>query len=293
MCLVQQIKPCDYIGLSYVWGKSAESPLCTEKSNVDALGVAGALDLNGPLEYEGRKVSRTIIDAMHLAQRLGYRFLWVDALCIIQDDPEEKQRLIHGMDRVYQHASLTIVCATGTDADSGLHGISPRETLPYEYGFTFLKEDLTSYTVAISRPSVVDQVRKCHWNKRGWTYQEHCLSQRCLYFTADEVFFSCGQFQRREGYALEQFPSSKPSNMSFRTGPPWWSHRILKDPDPSPHKCLTGKNQTLTFEKYQIIVQEYSRRKLGYPQDALNAFQGIFNRFCGLDASEDAWAGHA
>jgi hypothetical protein len=64
MCLVQQIKPCDYVALSYVRGKSAESSLCTEKSNVDALGIDGALDLNGSLELKGRKVSRTIIDAI-------------------------------------------------------------------------------------------------------------------------------------------------------------------------------------------------------------------------------------
>jgi hypothetical protein len=179
------------------------------------------------------------------------------------------------------------------DADTGLHGITARETLPYDSEFILLNKELTSYKVAISRPSLVDQVRRCHWNKQGWTYQEHCLSQRCLYFTADEVFFSCKQFQWREGYALEQFSSSKANNMSVRTGPPWWSHRIEKDPDPSPHNCLIGKAQTLTFEKYQMVVQEYCRRKLGYPQDILNAFQGIFNRFCGSHASEDPWAGHA
>jgi hypothetical protein len=147
--------------------------------------------------------------------------------------------------------------------------------------------------VAISRPSLVNQVRKCHWNKRGWTYQEHCLSQRCLYFTADEVFFSCKQFQWREGSALEQFPSSKSSNLSFRTGSPWWNDRIKVDPDPSPHLCLIDTSRNLSFEKYQFVVQEYCRRKLGHPKDILNAFQGIFNRFCGSAASDDPWAGHA
>jgi hypothetical protein len=291
-CLVQQIEPCDYIALSYAWGKSAEAALCTKKYNVHTLSIVGALDLSSSLDHEGRKLSRTIIDAMHVVQTLGYQFLWVDALCIVQDDPEEKKRLIHGMDRVYEHASLTIV-ATGVDADAGLHGVRPREMLPYESQFTLLNKELESYKVAISRPSLVDQIRKCHWNKRGWTYQEHCLSQRCLYFTADEVFFSCKQFQWREGYALEQFPLSKSSNLSFRTGPPWWNDRIKVDPDPSPHNCLIGKSQMLTFEKYQMAVQEYCRRKLGYPQDILNAFQGIFNRFCGSHASEDPWAGHA
>jgi hypothetical protein len=42
-----------------------------------------------------------------------------------------------------------------------------------------------------------------------------------------------------------------------------------------------------------MAVQESCRRKLGYPQEILNAFQGIFNQFCGSHASEDPWAGHA
>jgi Heterokaryon incompatibility protein (HET) len=292
-CLVQQTEPCSYVALSYVWGKSAESSLRTEKSNVDVLSAVGALDLNDPLKHTGREVSRTVRDAMQLAQRLKYRFLWVDALCIVQNDPEEKKRLIHGMDRIYEHASLTIICAAGMDADAGLCGISPRETLLYNSEFTLVSEEHTSYKVAISRPSLVHQIRECHWNKRGWTYQEHCLSQRCLYFSTDEVFFSCKQAQWREGYDLEQFPSQKVENISFRTGPPWWSHRIQKDPDPSPHQCLIGNSRRLTFEKYQMVVQEYCRRKLSHPKDILNAFQGIFNRFCGLPASENRWAGHA
>jgi hypothetical protein len=300
-CLTQQKKPCEYVALSYVWGKPAQAFLCTEKSNVDALGIAGALNLNDPLKHEGQNLPRTIVDAMHLVQRIGHQFLWIDALCIIQDDPEEKQRLIHGMDRVYEHANLTIICATGVDADAGLHGISPRNKLSYETSFTFHRKDFTSclfspskgwislgrYNVAMCRPSLVDKVRKCHWNTRGWTCQEHYLSERCIYFTADEVFFSCKQFQWREGYALDRFSSPH----TFRTGPPWWSTQIIYDTDPSPHLCLIDITNNLEFEKYQLVVQEHCQRKLDYPQDILNAFQAIFNRVCG--ASDDSLAGHA
>lgn len=68
----------EYIALSYVWGSAQR--LVMNLGNMDNLGEPGAL--NGT-------VSETIEDAMSLTAMLGIQYLWVDALCILQDDPLE------------------------------------------------------------------------------------------------------------------------------------------------------------------------------------------------------------
>jgi hypothetical protein len=62
----------------------------------------------------------TIMDAIKLCKDIGHTYLWVDCLCIIQDEAEEELVQIKSMDIIYSKASLTIVAAAGDDANSGL-----------------------------------------------------------------------------------------------------------------------------------------------------------------------------
>lgn len=90
----------EYLALSYPWGETARGILCADTSNIDALCQTGSLDIDALKEHLGKRPSRTVLDAMHLARSLGFRYLWVDALCILQDDADERRRLIHGMDGI-------------------------------------------------------------------------------------------------------------------------------------------------------------------------------------------------
>jgi hypothetical protein len=56
---------------------------------------------------------------------IGERYLWVDSLCIVQDDPQEKHGQIANMDAIYGNAILTINAAAGQDANAGLPGVRP------------------------------------------------------------------------------------------------------------------------------------------------------------------------
>ncbi|KAH7048472.1 heterokaryon incompatibility, partial [Macrophomina phaseolina] len=128
--------------------------------------------------------------AMQLVRDIGLRFLWIDALCIIQDDEDEKKRLIHGMDRVYEGATLTVFAAAGLDAAEGLPGIRAPDERIHEAS-TSVRYAHNSLELALACPTLVEQVRKSRWDTRAWTYQEQRLSKRCLYFTMHEVFFVC------------------------------------------------------------------------------------------------------
>jgi hypothetical protein len=67
-------------------------------------------------------IPRTILDAMRLVESLGERYLWVDLLCIIQDDEVFKHEEVNDMDSIYANACGTIVAAQGKNSNFGLRG---------------------------------------------------------------------------------------------------------------------------------------------------------------------------
>jgi hypothetical protein len=76
-----------YFALSYVWGEAQGKCLNATKSNIAALREAGSL----PAEPLGASLSFSIEDAVRVCWKFEEQYLWVDSLCVIQDDPEDKR----------------------------------------------------------------------------------------------------------------------------------------------------------------------------------------------------------
>lgn len=118
-CVVPGFDARSYVALSYLWGKTAQFRMKKEH-------LPESQKLNGLRDLP---IARTILDAIDLTREIGERFLWVDALCIAQDD-EELASELEKMGAIYANAVLVIV-ATGADAQTGLAGLrsvgSPRE----------------------------------------------------------------------------------------------------------------------------------------------------------------------
>jgi predicted metal-dependent phosphotriesterase family hydrolase len=79
--------------------------------------------IDGQFSLKDAAIPQTICDAMELVKLMGEQYLWVDALCIVQDDPIDVGRHIQRMDRVYKAAQFTIINASGVDANAGLEGL--------------------------------------------------------------------------------------------------------------------------------------------------------------------------
>ena len=121
-CLVRPPKACRYAALSYVWGRIGF--FTTLQENVAMLEEPGAL---GRPAYHDR-IPLTIRDAMQVVREIGIRYLWVDSLCIVQDEPNQnKLTHIQSMDLVYSAADLVIVAAGSRDACSPT---TPTSTTP-------------------------------------------------------------------------------------------------------------------------------------------------------------------
>ena len=97
------VRRCRYVALSYIWGSAQKFTL--NKSNIRQLHLPLGL-----VPFLGRCVPETIRDAMLVIRQMGERYLWVDALCIQQDDQLEKHTQIELMHRVYGNAIFALEC---------------------------------------------------------------------------------------------------------------------------------------------------------------------------------------
>lgn len=277
--LVEKTEPCEYIALSYVWGPAASFGLCTNKENLSILHQPSSLDKSHTQHGVSKRLPKTIADAISFCRSIGKRYLWVDSLCIVQDDPDEKRRLIHGMNSVYENADLTLVALSGVDADAGLAGISPRGPDTDNCGRQHLFHEIDgTCSIGTGRISLIEQMQCSHWNTRGWTYQEQLLSPRKLYFTSGEVFYECGSRTLREGYAFETLGSYA------RSGAPWYGRNLGLDPlnDVQPENTLRSigdPGASASDTEFQRIVSVYTRRNLKEPGDILHALTGVYKKF--------------
>jgi len=163
---------CNYFALSYVWGGVMPTP--------------GAL--------EAGTLPQTLEDAITVTKKMGWHYLWVDALCIDQTQhptPEQKadkEQQLKMMDMIYSSATLTLIAMAGTNSNVGLPGVvatNPRVTQ--------IKESIGGLTFFTVPPTVTAERTVSTWASRAWTLQEEVLSRRHLIFTTNQLEFHCSR----------------------------------------------------------------------------------------------------
>ncbi|MCJ1429244.1 hypothetical protein MMC29_007157 [Sticta canariensis] len=268
-CVVTLPKGKSYIALSYVWGQS--TTLMATKENRDALSQSGGLSRAA----EKVPIARTILDAIILTRMANLRYIWVDSLCIVQDDEAEKLRLIDEMASVYLAAVITIIAAAGDSASACLPGIQPKSRK--------IEQDIARVSPGLSLVlprHLRTDIDSSTWNTRGWTFQERLYSKRLLVFLPDGIYWQCRSVIWAEDVVHEHPSAQDNEMMSFRT-----RLRFLNpDPDwiPEIPAGVSSNGQALLFRhpamaEYEWVVPEYTRRQLTYSDDIERAFAGIQN----------------
>lgn len=247
---------CRYIALSYVWG--GITPFRLQKANL-TVREAGIPHGHFSAQLDRQKLPRTIQDAMVVVKLLGERYLWVDSLCIVQDDSHELRQNIHNMDRIYSAAALTIIAASGGDANAGLPGLDP--------GTRYL-QPITGSVEGVGLVEVEPPLMlgSSIWASRAWTYQEYQLSAKTIIFTNQRVYYQCNR-----GFWGEVRPN-----------------KLV----PEPSKTYFA-NYSLHVEseagKYLQHVKEYSSRTLTHEEDVLKAFQAIMDAYSAQHNTRFCW----
>ncbi|KAK8127214.1 heterokaryon incompatibility protein-domain-containing protein [Apiospora sp. TS-2023a] len=241
-CLVPGEGIRDFVALSYVWGVATW--LRNERAILQALQQPGALSQR----LSDQVVSPKIRSAMGLTRALEERYLWADALCVIQDDGEHSAHQLRLMGNIYASAKITIVAADGDAAESiaGIKGVSHTRNLSQMV-----------LPVASNRKIIIRDgysgMGERYFN-RAWTFQEYALSQRVIMVKQKRFHWICSTHSIREGSAHHHIEPSS----SYRFDSP---------------KVLSGYPD-LTDELRQAM-SAYNGRTLSVPLDALAGATGI------------------
>ncbi|RYP56070.1 hypothetical protein DL771_012133 [Monosporascus sp. 5C6A] len=184
----EEVGRVPYAALSYCWG--GEQPTKCLSSNVDSYETA----------IPAKKQPPTIMDAAIVCQAMGLEYLWLDALCIIQDDSNDKSIEIAKMPSIYGGATVTIAAARASAVTEGFLGErfpGPREAAIVP--FRCLDGELGNITLAklgegFESSDPIDE--------RGWTLQERLLSSRIIEFGSRQTRWICPA-TRSSGFSLE------------------------------------------------------------------------------------------
>ncbi|CAH0047634.1 unnamed protein product [Clonostachys solani] len=275
MCIIPAEPHHRYVALSYVWGTG--SSLQSLKHNLDLLLIGDsreAKDESTKPSLNPKNLLRhatgtansvvseslppTIQHVLELVRRLGERYLWIDSLCIIQDDGNEKSEELGHMGSIYANAYVTIVAAGG-NSYTGLHGIEnitppmerPNKTPLYLVAPKAASEEIKAAHGYISRSM---------WNRRAWTFQEQIFSRRLLVLSEARITWECHCAVWFEGLEVVQGQCKK-------------KRQVVPGLSFSPEANM---------KEYSKHVTEYNRRVLTYPEDALDAFSGILGALSGI-----------
>lgn len=252
-----------YCALSYCWGPHEDA-----KTQTKTTRRVLRHHLDG-LEFDD--LSPVIQDAVKTARNLDIPYLWVDSLCILQDDNSDWQRQCSQMSQIYGNALVTLIAADSKSCNEGF--LNPKRRMlrfPYDLeGRTHTRGSFMMYFTDVVRgETFVDWsklIRVLHrdlsssrWARRGWTFQEEAMAGARIIFGNQGVYFG------REEY---------------------WMRYLSKDGDAgSVQRKLTTSAQS-KYELYSMwedIILRYSsfgRSSFTEPTDVLPALSGLARVF--------------
>ncbi|KAF2262135.1 HET-domain-containing protein [Lojkania enalia] len=284
--LVSGAEQCraDYFALSYSWGVGTHSAKTT---------LANLAERQQRIDMS--TLPKTIQEAIIFTKRVGIvRYLWVDAICIIQideKDPIEGERT-HKLDWAiesqnfgeYYHNALCTLAATGSSCST--QGL-------------FLNRPGLDYSVQVCKflrynPSGNRLVMKIEpedptWSKttshapllrRGWAMQERAMSMRILHFARDIVFWECNEIK-----ASESSPRALPEESTLTLGEGLMKLSSLI-------QCIENNNHMTEWLEF---ATSYSRCQFSYFSDKLSALSGLAHRMqslTDLKYSAGVWEGN-
>ena len=169
----------DYVALSYCWG-GPQTMLTTKTEK----------DWENSLPWA--ELSQTIKDSILVTSKLGYKYIWIDALCIMQDDTKDKMGEIAKMAQVYGSAIWTLAASKASAATEGF--LEDRKVTEYPDHVFRLRvrcEDGQMGSAILFRPTTSNPLFSEPLNGRGWTLQERYLSSRILEYKRLQLKWTC------------------------------------------------------------------------------------------------------
>ncbi|KAK8104633.1 uncharacterized protein PG998_011666 [Apiospora kogelbergensis] len=230
------IEPLRYATLSYCWGQLPFLKLTS--FNLE----------NFMKEIPTEDLPQTVTDAFEIAASLAIDYIWIDSLCIVQNDKDDWRQEADLMQSVYSGSYVNIAAASSRDAYGGCLGLRTPyfsggvrvnvRTNNSQEGKQFLRNNIYEISVLMT-----------HLMTRGWVIQEKVLAPRTLSFGDRGVFWECRQGLACE-YLQDGFESGRDSHLVF--GSEYWTEQFWGE-----------------------MVSSYSAASLTVPSDKLPALSGM------------------
>lgn len=282
-----------YIALSHCWGGHAHFMCTTETLPELCKGI--------PLD----KLSKTARDAIYVARKIGVEYLWIDSLCIVQNQKEDWLREAPNMGSIYEYSYVTLAATTAVNGNEGLfaplrHGSIvklPCEPAKPEMGdMYFVPEGIAFHEIVFGA-----------LNQRGWVLQEGLLSRRTIHFAATRVYWECQQTYRSEQNEVADSVSDS-SNRGHRLRLALRQFKLARGEDEGSieEEVLTDSKQELVDPSpdrafgndlkmqmaWRDIVTFYSSLGLTFTSDKLPALAGIVSKIqarSGIEHYDGHW----
>ncbi|RYP02832.1 hypothetical protein DL765_010677 [Monosporascus sp. GIB2] len=266
--------PGKYIALSYCWGNG--NRLRTTRSNISELLQA----------VDEEELPATVRDAIEVARYLGVRYLWVDALCIIQDDTQDWIHESARMAAVYGRAFLTISASSVASSRlSFLHASrdNGEVLLQLEKSATSGRprdcndsDGATRSGVLAVRKTVCSGFHQTPYRGivdpsmcRAWMLQEYLLSPRVVSFSTDEVQWICRTLRACECGNPEELDTPRMEELQQGI-----KRMQSKDTNPGDFEMML-----YCSEFWARVVEAYCRRELSQVRDKLPALSGVAREY--------------
>lgn len=249
-----------YLTLSYRWGTDP-----------------GLLLLSSTLHEfrQGKPISvlpKTFQDLVTVARKFSIRYVWIDALCIIQDSPEDWEVEALKMRTVYANSACTVAASVSSNESEGLFRF--RDAASFKPG-------LVNMSLRSGKTQICQIFERDYWNtnifsgplhKRGWVFQERHLSTRIIYFANNQILWEC-----LEGAKCEGFPEGIPHHYSDKDLDQLWQLREKEAEAPGDANDVEMPGSVYVL--WRDLVKKYTGCSFTKVDDKLPAFAGIAKLF--------------
>lgn len=244
----------EYLTLSHCWGR--EVPLRLTAASFDVYKK----------EIPLLALSKTFREAILTVRKLGYLYIWIDSLCIIQDSMVDWIEESQFMGDIYRNSVCTIAATASEDGNGGLFRL--RNPLRHQRCDIWSDETHGIY-VDIEQCKPLEQYRsevnEGILNTRAWVLQERYHSPRLIHYTSNAVYWDCREINVNDyGNDIED---KQTLSQGFGEG----SARPF-------HLQELEKAENFS-ERWQFALEKYSSMKLTIESDRLIAFQGLTRYF--------------
>ncbi|RFN53954.1 het-domain-containing protein [Fusarium flagelliforme] len=262
-----------YAALSHCWGPPGVHPVRTTGDTISKYKDATPIS----------ELTAVFQDAIWLCKQLHVYDIWIDSLCIIQDDSHDWVTESSKMAQYYSNARFTIAVERSWDSNTHFLRDAEDRWQPLTYSTTDHNGHPVRYTIRehYSHEAYLEGLSNYFKRgkeillSRGWGLQEAFLSTRLIHFTPSDVMLEC---RRTRGYfdAYHRHDSPGQTIRERLTRLETWPAWLLSEPVPP---AIVLSRQESIHKIWTALINEYTLRTLSFQEDKLPAFGGIASYF--------------